>query len=84
MQIKTISTNQLIRETLIKLLKKNKNIFLIGEGINDPKGIFGTTKGLNKNFFTKADSTEPEQAGIWGSLVGSFLTIIITLILSLK
>ena len=39
-------------------------------------------KELNKNFFTKADSTEPEQAGIWGSLVGSFLTLLITLILS--
>lgn len=39
-------------------------------------------KELNKNFFTKADSTEPEQAGIWGSLVGSFLTLLITLVLS--
>ena len=44
MQIKTISTNQLIRETLIKLLKKNKNIFLIGEGINDPKGFLELLK----------------------------------------
>jgi len=43
---------------------------------NELKKIF------NKNLFTKADSTEPEQAGIWGSLVGSFLTIFVTLILS--
>ena len=50
--------------------------------LNEIKANNELKKGLNKNFFTKADSTEPEQAGIWGSLVGSFLTIIITLILS--
>ena len=36
----------------------------------------------NKNFFSKADSTEPEQAGIWGSFMGSFFTLLVTLILS--
>ncbi len=38
--------------------------------------------GLNKDFFLKADSTEPEQAGILGSILGSFFTLLITLILS--
>jgi len=37
---------------------------------------------LNKIFFLKADSTEPEQAGILGSIFGSFFTLVITLILS--
>ena len=37
---------------------------------------------LNKIFFLKADSTEPEQAGIFGSILGSFFTLVITLILS--
>ncbi|MAI02765.1 MAG: phosphate ABC transporter, permease protein PstA [Rickettsiales bacterium] len=37
---------------------------------------------FNSKFFTSADSTEPEQAGITGSLMGSFLTLLITLILS--
>ena len=37
---------------------------------------------LNKIFFLKADSTEPEQAGILGSILGSFFTFVITLILS--
>ena len=36
----------------------------------------------NNNFFTKADSTEPEQAGIWGAFMGSFFTLFVTLILS--
>ena len=32
--------------------------------------------------FTKGDSRAPEQAGLWGAVVGSFLTLIITLMLS--
>jgi phosphate transport system permease protein len=34
---------------------------------------------LNTRFFTSGDSREPELAGIWGALVGSFLTLVITL-----
>jgi phosphate transport system permease protein len=39
-------------------------------------------KRLNKTFFTAGDSREPEQAGIWGAVVGSFLTLVVTLGLS--
>ena len=38
---------------------------------------------FNTNFFNNSDSREPEQAGIRGALVGSFLTLIVTLLLSL-
>jgi phosphate transport system permease protein len=37
---------------------------------------------FNTNFFTSSDSREPEQAGIWGAIKGSFYTMIVTLILS--
>jgi phosphate transport system permease protein len=37
---------------------------------------------FNKAFFTHGDSREPEQAGIWGAVTGSFLTLIVTLLLS--
>ena len=38
--------------------------------------------GFNTIFFTKGDSREPEQAGIWGAVVGSALTLLVTLALS--
>jgi len=38
--------------------------------------------GFNTTLFTSGDSREPEQAGIWGAIVGSFLTLIITMSLS--
>ena len=37
---------------------------------------------FNTTFFTTADSREPEQAGILGAVVGSALTLLITLLLS--
>lgn len=39
-------------------------------------------KSFNTTFFTNGDSREPEQAGIRGSMTGSFFTLIVTLVLS--
>ncbi|MBB5514279.1 phosphate transport system permease protein [Rubricella aquisinus] len=33
---------------------------------------------LNWRFFQAADSTQPELAGVWGAIVGSFWTLIVT------
>lgn len=37
---------------------------------------------FNLAFFTNGDSREPELAGIWGAAVGSFYTMLVTLLLS--
>jgi len=39
-------------------------------------------KRFNWRFFTGGDSREPEQAGIWGAVVGSGLTMLVTLLLA--
>jgi phosphate transport system permease protein len=39
-------------------------------------------KKFNRTFFSAGDSREPELAGIWGAVVGSFLTLAVTLMLS--
>jgi phosphate transport system permease protein len=39
-------------------------------------------KRFNKVFFSVGDSREPELAGIWGAVMGSFFTLVITLLLS--
>jgi phosphate transport system permease protein len=39
-------------------------------------------KRLNIDFLTGGDSREPELAGIWGAVKGSFYTLLITLVLS--
>jgi phosphate transport system permease protein len=37
---------------------------------------------FNRTFLTGGDSREPERAGIWGAVVGSFYTLLLTLLLS--
>ncbi|TCS38090.1 phosphate ABC transporter permease PstA [Reinekea marinisedimentorum] len=37
---------------------------------------------FNTTFFTAGDSREPEQAGIRGAMIGSFYTLLVTLLLS--
>ena len=39
-------------------------------------------KRFNLNFLTGGDSREPELAGIWGAVMGSFYTLLVTLMLS--
>jgi phosphate transport system permease protein len=39
-------------------------------------------KVFNWTFLTTGDSREPELAGIWGAVVGSFLTLVVTLAVS--
>jgi len=40
------------------------------------------TLKFNRTFLTGGDSREPEKAGIWGAVVGSFFTLVLTLLLS--
>jgi phosphate transport system permease protein len=37
---------------------------------------------FSKTFFTRGDSREPEQAGVWGAVMGSLFTLALTLLLS--
>ncbi|GLQ06574.1 phosphate ABC transporter permease PstA [Sneathiella chinensis] len=37
---------------------------------------------FNSTFFTSGDSREPELAGIWGAISGSFYTLIVTFLIS--
>lgn len=46
----------------------------------EDKGQLRTT--FNRTFLTGADSVDPELAGVWGALKGSFLTLAVTLLLS--
>ncbi|MEQ9325955.1 MAG: phosphate ABC transporter permease PstA [Rhodospirillales bacterium] len=39
-------------------------------------------KKFNARFFSAGDSREPELAGVWGAVVGSFLTMMVTLLVA--
>ena len=45
-----MTASQAINEATIMAMKKDNSVYVIGEGVNDPKEIFGTTKNLKKKF----------------------------------
>ncbi len=70
MQLKKYSDS--IRETLSQLMKKDKKIILMGLGINDPKGIFGTTTGLSKIFGANRVIEPPtSESALTGICIGA-------------
>ncbi len=39
-------------------------------------------RGFNSGFLTESDATDSSSAGVWGALKGSFLTIVVTMLLA--
>ncbi len=63
-----------IREATDLLLASDPNIFLIGEGVPDPKGIFGTTVGLQKKYGAQRVMDMPvSESGMTGICIGAAL-----------
>jgi phosphate transport system permease protein len=44
--------------------------------------IYRGAGGLSLDFLQASDSTDPAMAGVWGALKGSFLTIVVTMVLA--
>jgi len=51
-------------------------VFLLGTMLYEGIG------GIDLEFLMNSDATEPDKAGIWGSLKGSLFTMLVTLVLS--
>lgn len=45
-----ISYRQALHEALVLALRKDDRVFVFGEGVDDPAGVFGTTLDLHKEF----------------------------------
>jgi len=69
---KRTTVAETIRETLIHSMKKDKNIILFGEGIDDGAAMFKTTKGLTKIFGPKRVFEMPLSENLFvGAAIGA-------------
>ena len=67
-----IPGSEAIREGLIEVAKKNKNVIFFGEGINDPTGFYGTTTNLDKIFKKKRTIEMPvSENALTGAAIGA-------------
>ena len=49
-KLRTLKFYEAINESLSQSMKKDKNVIVMGLGVDDPKGVFGTTLNLHKKF----------------------------------
>ncbi len=63
-----------IKDSIYSSMKKNKNVILMGLGVDDPKGIFGTTLDLNKKFPNRVYDLPTAENGFTGFAIGLALS----------
>ncbi len=70
--LRGVSYKDAIREAQLQLLEKDDRVFLMGEGIDDPGGIFGTTVGLAEKFGKNRIMDIPiAENGLTGVAIGA-------------
>ena len=63
-----------ILEALDLAMDKDPNVYIMGEGVSDPKGIFGTTIGLYQKYGAeRVIETPVAENGFTGVAIGSAL-----------
>ena len=61
-----------ILEAAAGLMEEDKRVFVIGQGVDDEGGVFGTTKGLHKRFGKdRCIDTALAENGVTGIAVGA-------------
>ncbi len=70
MRNKIISYSQAINKALIDMIKKNRKVIIIGLGVDDPKGIFGTTLGIKEKYPNNVFDMPTAENGFTGFALG--------------
>ena len=72
---KKILYSQAINEALYQSMQRDKNVIMMGLGVDDPKRIFGTTSNLIENFGKDRVFDMPtSENGMTGFAIGAALT----------
>lgn len=70
--LRGLSYQGALKEALGQLLKSDKRVFILGEGVDDPGGIFGTTTGFAQRFGKERVMDIPiAENGLTGVAIGA-------------
>jgi pyruvate dehydrogenase E1 component beta subunit len=73
--VRELSYRDAIREAQAQALERDSRVFLIGEGIDDPGGVFGSTLGLAAKFGRERVMDMPlAENGLTGVVSGAAMT----------
>jgi pyruvate/2-oxoglutarate/acetoin dehydrogenase E1 component len=67
---RVLKFSESINEALFISMKKNKNVLLMGLGVDDPKAIFSTTLNLNKFFSNRVFDMPTSENSMTGFAIG--------------
>ena len=70
MKNKIITYSQAINKALVETIKKNRKVIIIGLGVDDPKGIFGTTLGIKEKYPNNVFDMPTAENGFTGFALG--------------
>ncbi len=72
---RVIKYTDAVNEAICQCMKKDSGVFIIGEGVPDPKGIFGTTLGLRKKFGKERVMDMPvSENAVTGIVIGAAIS----------
>lgn len=69
-----LTYRQALREALHQALERDPGVFIMGEGVDDPDGVFGSTVGLHKEFGARVFDTPIAENALTGFAVGAALS----------
>ncbi|MFH1760402.1 MAG: transketolase C-terminal domain-containing protein [bacterium] len=73
--MRQLQFNQAVLEATDQCMEKDPSVYIIGLGVPDPKGIFGTTLGLQQKYGMKRVMDMPaSENAMTGIAIGSALT----------
>src|SRR6056297_2008515 len=73
--MRTITQREALREAIREEMKKDENVFVMGEDIAEHGGIYGVTAGLLEEFgSSRIRNTPISEAAIIGSALGAAIT----------
>ena len=70
--LRTLSLRDAIHEALCQAMEADPRVFVLGQGVDDPGGVFGTTLGLRERFGPERVLDTPiAENGLTGVAVGA-------------
>ncbi len=71
-ELRELTYREAINEAHVQMLEKDDRVFVFGEGIDDPGGVFGTTKGLQERFGAERVFDTPlAECALTGAAIGA-------------
>ncbi len=71
-QVRKLSFGEALREALDQALERDKSVYAMGQGVDDPGGMFGSTKDLHKKHGAdRVFDTPLSEAAMVGMAIGS-------------